>query len=46
MPKKQFRKLHRQCANRYLKQRDEEIDKAADDDLDCFWKLINSRKDK
>ena len=44
--KKQFRKLHRQCANRYLKQRDEEIDKAADVDSDYFWKLINSRKIK
>ena len=44
--KKQFRKLHRQCANRYLKLRDEEIDKDADVDSDYFWKLINSRKDK
>ena len=42
--KREFRKLHRQCASNYLKKVDEDIDNSAGMDSDYFWKLINSRK--
>ena len=43
--KRQFRKLHRQCASNYLKKMDEDIDNAAGVDCDYFWKLITTSND-
>ena len=44
--KKEFRRCHRKCVNKYLQDQIEEIDKAAEVDSPLFWRLINARRKK
>ena len=42
--KMEFRWCHRKCANKYLQDQIDEIDKAAEVDSPLFWRLINARR--
>ena len=44
--KRIFRQYHRKCAENYLKNLNDEIDRAAEVKSEYFWKLVNKRKSK
>ena len=42
--KRIFRQYHRKCTENYLKNLNDEIDRAAEVNSEYFWKLVNKRK--
>ena len=42
--KRIFRQYQRKCAENYLKNLNDEIDRAAEENSEYFWKLVNKRK--
>ncbi|MEW8546461.1 MAG: reverse transcriptase domain-containing protein, partial [Candidatus Thiodiazotropha sp.] len=42
--KREFRRCHRKCVNKYLQDQIDQIDKAAEVDSALFWRLVNARR--